>query len=157
VTGIFLGTGANIGAGTVVGAFSSPASYCNTYIDLPPGKWMVFGTYLLHSDPYFPNLPLASGESVWVRCSFSSSDITNITSPDIISGGLISGVLAGPNEFGLANGQTIIENPNPPGGAIKRYYMWASVAKYGTTPTAFYVDGLGGSWGENQLTAIPMN
>jgi predicted short-subunit dehydrogenase-like oxidoreductase (DUF2520 family) len=150
VTGVFPGAGANIGAGTSVGV-SSPASYCNAYIDLPPGRWMVFGTYLLNNS----NTPLTSEQSVWVRCIFSLSNVAALPTTDIISGGLISGTLSGPNEFGIANGQTIIQNPNPEGGATKRYYMWAAVQKYGTTPTTFYVNGLGSSfWGENQLTAI---
>jgi hypothetical protein len=158
VSGVFIGGGANIGAGTSVGGGGSSALYCQTYIDLPPGRWMVFGTYLLLSDQFSASIPpLITGESVWVRCLFSSNDLVYTATSDVISGGLISGVLSGPNEFGLANGQTIIENPNPPGGAIKRYYMWASVEKYGTTPTNFFVTAIGGSWGENQLTAIPMN
>ncbi len=153
VAGVFFGAGANIGAGTVVGV-SSPSSYCNAYIDLPPGRWMVFGTYLINNS----TTPLTSGQSVWVRCVFSLSNVASLPTSDVISGGLISGTLTGPNEFGIANGQTIIQNPNPIGGATKRYYVWSAVQKYGTTTTAFFVNGLGSSfWGENQLTAIPMN
>lgn len=153
VSGVFTGGGANIGAGETVGGITV-SSYCNAYIDLPPGRWMVFGTYLLNNTA----TPLTSGESVWVRCIFSDSNAMSTISVDVISGGLISGVLAGPSEFGLANGQTIIQNPNPEGGATKRYYMWANVEKFGTTPTAFFINGVGSSfWGENQLTAIPMN
>jgi hypothetical protein len=157
ISGVFIGSGANIGGGTPVGGGGSPAVYCQTYIDLPPGRWLVFGTYLLLSDQFSSILPLVTGDSVWVRCIFSSSDVVYTSTTDVISGGLISGVLSGPNEFGLANGQTIIQNPNPQGGATKRYYMWSSVEKYGTTPTDFYVSQVGGTWGENQLTAIPMN
>lgn len=153
VAGVFFGPGANIGAGTAVGV-SSPSSYCNAYIDLPPGRWMVFGTYLINNS----TTPLTSGQSVWVRCVFSPSNVASLPTSDVISGGLISGTLTGPNEFGIANGQTIIQNPNPIGGATKRYYVWSAVQKYGTTTTAFFVNGLGSSfWGENQLTAIPMN
>lgn len=153
ITGVFPGAGANIGAGTSVGV-SSPSSYCNAYIDLPPGRWMVFGTYLLNNS----STPLASGQCVWVRCVFSLSNAASLPTSDVISGALISGTLSGPNEFGIANGQTIIQNPNPEGGASKRYYLWAAVQKYGTTSSAFYVNGLGSSyWGENALTAIPMN
>lgn len=157
VAGVFIGSGANIGGGTAVGGGGSPAQYCQTYIDLPPGIWIVFGNYLLHSDQFFPNTPLTTGQSIWVRCIFSSSDTVFTSSTDVISGALISGVLAGPNEFGIATGQTIIQNPNPSGGATKRYYMCSTAEKYGTTPTAFYVNQVGGTWGENQLTAIPMN
>lgn len=148
VVGVFPGGGANIGNGTAVGV-QSPMTYCNVYIDLPSGKWIVFGTYLLAG-----TTSLTSGQSVFVRTTLSTSN-TILTNTDIISGGLVSGSLNGPCDFGLANGQTIINNTS---GATKRYYLWANVQKFGTTPTAFTMAGVGSNfWSENQLSAIPTN
>jgi hypothetical protein len=148
VIGSFPGGGANIGSGTAVGV-QSPMTYCNVNIVLPPGKWIVFGTYLLAG-----TTSLTTGQSVFVRTTLSSSNAV-LNNSDIISGGLVSGTLIGPCDFGLANGQTIINNTS---GANKTYYLWANVQKFGTTPTAFSMAGVGSSfWSENQLSAIPTN
>ena len=142
VTGVFAGGGGNPNSTTSV--------YCNTYIDLPPGKWMIFGTYLLAGSTTLP-----SGQSVFVRTTFQLSDIVTGANPYVVSGGLISGVLAGPTDFGIANGQTIINNNTA--GTI-RFYMWANIQKYGPIPVTFSMSGIGSSfWSENQLSAIPMN
>ena len=142
VTGVFAGGGGNPNSTTSV--------YCNTYIDLPPGKWMIFGTYLLAGSTTLP-----SGQSVFVRTNFQLSDTVTGANPYVFSGGLISGVLAGPTDFGIANGQTIINNNTA--GTI-RFYMWANIQKYGPIPVTFSMSGIGSSfWSENQLSAIPMN
>lgn len=142
VTGVFAGGGGNPNSTTSV--------YCNTYIDLPPGKWMIFGTYLLAGSTTLP-----SGQSVFVRTTFQLSDIVTGANPYVVSGGLISGILAGPTDFGIANGQTIINNNTA--GTI-RFYMWANIQKYGPIPVTFSMSGIGSSfWSENQLSAIPMN
>lgn len=148
VIGSFPGGGANIGSGTAVGV-QSPMTYCNVNIVLPPGKWIVFGTYLLAG-----TTSLTTGQSVFVRTTLSSSNVV-LNNSDIISGGLVSGTLHGPCDFGLANGQTIINNTS---GANKTYYLWANVQKFGTTPSAFSMAGVGSNfWSENQLSAIPTN
>jgi hypothetical protein len=142
VKGEFIGGGGNPNSTTFV--------YCNTYIDLPPGKWMVFGTYLLAGSTTLP-----SGQSVFVRTNFQLSDTVTGANPYVFSGGLISGVLAGPTDFGIANGQTIINNNTA--GTI-RFYMWAGIQKYGPIPATFSMSGIGSSfWAENQLSAVPMN
>jgi hypothetical protein len=148
VTGVFAGSGATFGNGTAAGS-STPFVYCNVYIDLPPGKWMVFGTYLL-------NGALVADAGIFIRTLFSDSNTgAGTCSPNVISGCLISGTLLGPVGYGIANGQTIINNIT---SGVKRYYMWANMEKYGTTPTAFSINALGSNvWSENQLAAIPMN
>ena len=149
VTGVFAGGGADFGNGIPIGT-QSAMTYCNTYIDLPVGKWMVFGTYLLSGSTI-----LTSGQSVFIRTALYLSNTVAGVNPYVISGGLISGVLAGPTEFGIANGQTIINNTS---GGIIRFYLWGNITKYGTTPATFGMSGIGSSfWSENQLTAIPMN
>jgi hypothetical protein len=154
VAGVFAGPGASFGTTISVGSAASPMNYCNTYIDLPRGKWMVFGTYLLAG-----NSSLTSGQSCFIRSTFCLSSTVALANPDIISGSLISGIISGPNQFGIANGQSIINNSSSPvNGPPKRYYMWANIEKFGTTPTTFGMNGVGSSfWGENQLFAIPMN
>ncbi|WP_298136879.1 hypothetical protein [Flavobacterium sp.] len=148
VIGTFTGGGANIGNGTPVG-IQSPMTYCNVTIVLPPGKWIVFGTYLLAG-----TTSLTTGQSVFVRTTLSESNVF-LDSSDIISGGLVSGTLIGPCDFGLANGQTIIYNNTL---VNKPYYLWANVQKFGTTPTTFTMAGVGSNfWSENQLSAIPTN
>lgn len=148
VIGVFAGGGANFGSGIPVGT-QSAMTYCNVYIDLPVGKWIVFGTYLLAG-----TTSLATGQSVFIRTTLSTSNAV-ATNPDLISGALVSGTLSGPSDFGLANGQTIINNTS---GATKRYYLWANIQKFGTTPAAFTMAGVGSSfWSENQLSAIPTN
>ena len=148
VVGVFVGGGANFGNGTTVGV-QSAMTYCNVYIDIPNGKWIVFGTYLLAGVT-----TLTSGQSVFVRTTLSTSNVVVVNS-DVVSGGLVSGTLAGPSDFGIANGQTIINNTS---GAIKRYYLWGNVQKYGTTPTTFSMGSVGSNfWSENQLSAIPTN
>lgn len=148
VIGVFAGAGASFGNGTPVGV-QSAMNYCNVYIDLPPGKWIVFGTYLLAGAT-----TLTTGQSIFVRTTLSTSN-TVVVNTDIIAGGLVSGILAGPSDFGLANGQTVINNTS---GAVKRYYLWANIQKYGTTPTNYNMAGIGSNfWSENQLSAIPTN
>lgn len=148
VVGVFAGGGASFGNGTPVG-IQSAMNYCNVHIDLPPGKWIVFGTYLLAG-----STTLTAGQSIFVRTTLSISN-TIVSNPDIISGGLVSGTLAGPTDFGLANGQTLINNTS---GTTRRYYLWANIQKYGTTPTTYNMAGIGSNfWSENQLSAIPTN
>jgi hypothetical protein len=148
VIGVFAGGGASFGNGTAVGV-QSAWNYCNVYIDLPHGKWIVFGTYLLAG-----STTLLSGQSIFVRTTLSTSN-TVVVNTDIISGGLVSGILAGPTDFGLANGQTVINNTS---GSTRRYHLWANIQKYGTTPTSYNMSGVGSNfWLENQLSAIPTN
>ncbi|SCX91925.1 hypothetical protein [Flavobacterium caeni] len=146
VSGAFGANGLTFGNGVGPGG-TTPYYYCGAYIDLPPGKWMVFGTFLINGF-------LAADASVIVRTSLSCSD-TNYTACNTIMGALISGILSGPNEFGIATGQSVILNNT---AGVRRYYLWASLTKYGSTPAAFTVNNLASNvWGENQLTAIPMN
>lgn len=148
VIGVFAGGGASFGNGTPVGTQTAMV-YCNVYIDLPAGKWIVFGTYLLAG-----TTTLTAGQSVFVRTTLSTSNTVSVNA-DLVSGSLVSGTLNGPGEFGLANGQTIINNTS---GITKRYYLWANIQKFGTTPTTFTMAGVGSNfWAENQLSAIPTN
>lgn len=146
VTGVFAGGGVNLT--TAMGA-----AYMNVYIDLPPGKWIVLGTYLMSQGG--SGGAMLTGQSMWVRTSFSSSNVANISTGDIIGSGLMSGSIGFPSPFAVINGQNIINNTS---GATKRYYVWGLMSNTGGQPAGFSLDGLGSNfWSENQLTAVPMN
>lgn len=146
VTGVFAGGGTNLT--TAMGA-----AYLNTYIDLPPGKWIVLGTYLLSQGG--SGGPMLAGQSMWVRTFFSSSNVANVPTGDIIGSGLMSGSIGYPSPFAVINGQNIVNNTS---GTTKRYYVWGLMSNTGGQPAGFSLDGLGSNfWSENQLTAVPMN
>jgi len=146
VTGIFAGGGTNL-------TTSMGAAYLNTYIDLPPGKWIVLGTYLMSQGG--SGGAMLAGQSMWVRTFFSSSNVANIPTGDIIGSGLMSGSVSYPSPYAVINGQNIINNTS---GATKRYYVWGLMSNTGGQPAGFSLDGLGSNfWSENQLTAVPMN
>lgn len=125
--------------------------YTNLFIDLPPGKWLVIGTYLMAQG----GSSLLSGQSMFVRTSFSSSNVANIGTGDIIGSGLMSGNVAYPTPFGVINGQNIVNNTS---GATKRYYVWAAMTNTGGQPVGFFLNNFCGNfWSENNLVALPMN
>ena len=107
--------------------------YTNLFIDLPPGKWVVIGTYLMAQG----GSSLLSGQSMFVRNSFSSSPFANINTGDIIGSGLISGHISFPTPFAIINGQNIINNTSV---AIKRYYVWADMTNTGGQPAGFFLN-----------------
>jgi hypothetical protein len=145
--------------GAGVDVTSSTWQYTTAYVDLPPGRWMVFGTYLIIPS----NKDLMANEGVWMRTTFSDNDISFSYSGDLIGARLISGNLNGNQSYSLANGQVIINNTS---ASTKRYYVWAEIDKYdwknnGYQNTALFNFKLsnfcGSYWNENQITAIPMN
>jgi hypothetical protein len=125
--------------------------YTNLFIDLPPGKWLVIGTYLMSQG----GTALEAGQSMFVRTSFSSSASFNINTGDNIGSGLMSGFITYPTPFAVINGQNIINNTS---GATKRYYVWTFMENTGGQPSGFFVENFCGDfWGENNLVALPMN
>jgi hypothetical protein len=119
--------------------------YLNSYIDLPPGRWIVFSTQLLSIGAYMP-----SNASIWVRTSFSESNTTFAYSPDIVGSRLISGLLPPSSPYGLVLGQVIIRNTS---GVTKRYYYWGGKQTHNTTVDLY--DFSTDTYGENQLFALP--
>jgi hypothetical protein len=144
VNATFPGFGANISAAVT-------NTYTNLFIDLPPGKWLVIGTYLLSQG----GVALTSGQSIFVRTFFSASNLSVVNTGDAIGSGLMSGHLAYPTPFSVMNGQNIINNTS---GGTKRYYVWAAIEKTGSPDPGFFLNNLCGNfWNENNLVAIPMN
>lgn len=145
-------------AGMVQGVLANPGQnlftyhpamqYLNAYIDLPPGRWIVFSTQLLRTTDGSGVLPMNA--SIWVRTTFSESNTSPMPSSDIIGSQLISGILPPQSKFGLVTGQVLIHNSS---GTTKRYYYWGSKDAHNTG------DDLLGfattTWQENQLFALP--
>jgi hypothetical protein len=145
----------NAYAGMIQGVLSSAAQnlttnhpswqYLNSYIDLPPGKWIVYSVQILN-----PSSMSTSG-SIWVRTRFSDNPTTCATTADYIGSSLISGLLPNSAVFSLVIGQVIINNTS---GTTKRYYYCGHKDPYGGY-NANLVNFSTTIWNENQLYALP--
>jgi hypothetical protein len=120
--------------------------YLNSYIDLPPGKWIVYSVQLLN-----PTTVPTSG-SVWVRTKFSDHPSNGTTTADYVGNSFyISGLLPNSAQWSLVTGQIIINNTS---GTTKRYYYYGSKEPYGGY-NADLVNFSTTLWNENQLYALP--
>jgi len=120
--------------------------YLNSYIDLPPGKWIVYSVQLLN-----PTTVPTSG-SVWVRTKFSDHPSNGTTTADYVGNSFyISGLLPNSAKWSLVTGQIIINNTS---GTTKRYYYHGSKEPYGGY-NADLVNFSTTLWNENQLYALP--
>ena len=127
-------------------AINSANYNTGAYIDLPAGKWVVNSTMLLRKDGSL----LANDGVLWIRAGFS-------TSPSSFSqaGNILSGSLVGPSNYGLMNGIVVINNAS---GSTQRYYLWRTTSEaFGSATGAAVLDYFGGTWGENQIVATPVN
>jgi len=146
----------NAYAGAIRGVLAPPGQnltsnchtyqYLDSYIDLPPGKWIVYSVQLLN--PSF----ISTTGSIWVRTTLSDNSSCNpASSSDIIGAPLISGLLPHDAPYSLVNGQIFINNTS---GSVKRYYYCGcreSYNGYNANLVNFSTTG----WGENQLYALP--
>lgn len=133
-----LATGVNV---------SNTAIQTGTYIDLPPGRWVVLGTMTINING------LTNNQSAVMHTSFSDSAANTVRSIDVVTNGAsgvwISGVINGPSPFGVFSGNIIINNNS---GVTKRYFYYARLE------AALTALSFGGNvWGENQLFAFPIN
>jgi hypothetical protein len=146
----------NAYAGIIQGVLSSAAQnlttnapswqYLNSYIDLPPGKWVVYSVQLL-----IPS-SISNTGSIWVRTKLSDDPTTCATTADFIGNSyLISGLLPNSAEYSLVIGQIIINNTS---GTTKRYYYCGHKLPYGGY-NANLVNFSTTLQGENQLYALP--
>lgn len=141
---------------------TNDAVYTGSYIDLPPGKWLVTVQQLIIP----AGAVLTADQWMWLRTSFSDD-------PNVVVGGiatfsadlteaptLVSGLIQGPTtsgltRFSLMQGSLVINNAS---GAVKRYKYIAGINVIGGTQTAgTYFQGFGGNWGENIIYAVPTN
>jgi len=146
----------NAYAGAIRGVLAPPGQnltsncftyqYLNSYIDLPPGKWIVYSVQILN-----PSTVSTTG-SIWVKTTLSdNSTCSPPHSSDIIGSWLISGLLPHDAVFSLVNGQIFINNTS---GSVKRYYYCACKELYygyNANLTNFSTT----AWAENQLYALP--
>lgn len=126
-----------------------------TTLTLPPGKWSVNVTLLLMTE----GNALLSGQSIWIRLTFSDDASGTGNSADIIGSRYASGSLIGPMAFGLINGTVIINNTS---GTDKTYYLTKnqqSPYKWGVgVDDNLQLRNLGsGFQSEDQIVAYPMN
>ncbi len=120
------------------------------YIDLPAGKWMVNATLVLR----LTGPKLANDTVLWIRAGFSTSASSYI-SADVSGSKILSGSLVGPSQFGLMNGIVVINNAS---GSTQRYYLWKLPShSYGSATGGELLSYFGGTWGENQIVATPVN
>ncbi|MCS7298291.1 MAG: hypothetical protein RMK19_07990 [Bacteroidia bacterium] len=149
-SGLILGTLHN--AQQDINTNSPGWQYLNAYIDLPPGRWIVFSTQLLR---LASGNALPSNQSIWVRTTFAESSTWNgnpyPATADIIGSPLISGVLPPQCIFNILTGQVLIHNQS---GGTKRYYYFGHKEPYNGAPGD--IRNVGTTLqGENQLFALP--
>jgi len=126
--------------------------YVGAYIDLPPGKWIVY-TFLLLA----PNNGSSANwdgtgfdRALWGTFTLSESNSSFSVSSDIIGSPLISGAVVAPSKFGMTSGAIYLRNSTT---NVKRYYLWGRITQFNTSCTLF--DLASTYWGENQFFAIP--
>ena len=120
--------------------------YLNSYIDLPPGRWIVYSVQLLEPSS------ISTQGSIWVRTTLS--DNTNCNpwySSDIVGSFLISGLLPHDARFSLVSGQIFIHNNST---NTKRYYHCGCKDPYNGY-NANLLNFSTTTYGENQLYALP--
>jgi hypothetical protein len=128
--------------------------YTTCSITLPRGKWIVNASFLMTASA---TTPLSTGQGAWVRTFLSDNPTIISGTTDIILGSssLISGGLNFPAKFAMASGQVMVNNVSL---FPKTYYVCASLELMPTTSATFKLGGFNSNfWGENQITAIPMN
>jgi hypothetical protein len=120
--------------------------YLNSYIELPPGKWIIYSVQVL----YTPSISTTG--SIWVRTTLSDNSTCNPPhSPDIIGSSLISGLLPHDAKFSLVNGQVFINNTS---GGVKKYYYCGCKEPYNDYNANLYNFSTT-NFTENQLYALP--
>jgi hypothetical protein len=148
----------NAYAGAIQGVLAAPGQnltsdcptyqYLNSYIDLPPGKWIVYSVQLL----FPPYSSISTTGSIWVRTTLSDNSTCNpLHSSYIIGSTLISGLLPHDARYNLVNGQIFINNTS---SIVRRYYYCGCKEPYNGY-NAVLLDFSTTTWGENQLYALP--
>jgi hypothetical protein len=145
----------NAYAGAIQGVLASPGQnltsdcypyqYLNSYIDLPPGKWIVYSVQLL-----YPSYISTAG-SIWVRTTLSDNSSCTSPSSDIIGSQLISGLLPHDARYNLVSGQIFINNTS---SSVKRYHYCGCKEPYNNY-NASLLSFSTTWWGENQFYALP--
>jgi hypothetical protein len=127
-------------------------NYTGTSITLPANsKYIVSTTQLITGATSSTIMP--SGQSIWIRSTFSDSSTTYSASPDIQGSKYMSGAWGPSIKFGLVSGNIILRNNT---ASAKTYYYW--VGQVENNNYAGTINNFGGAyWQENQMYAIPIN
>jgi hypothetical protein len=132
---------------------TSPSwQYTGSYIDLPPGKWVVYILELIHPSNSGTSGWDGSGDNraLWIRTSLSNSNTVFSYSSHIIGSTLASGSIVAPSKYGMVNGAIYVYNNT---GTTTRYYLWANVERFNTSCDAH--NFAANAWAENQFFAVP--
>jgi len=146
----------NAYAGVIQGVLASPGQnltsncfswqYLNSYIDLPPGKWIVYITQLLVPSP------ISTQGSIWIRSTLSDNSSCNPEgSSDIIGPGLVAGFVPHDAWYSVMSGQILINNTS---GSVKRYHYCACKEPYNGY-NANLINFSTNIWGETRFYALP--
>jgi hypothetical protein len=137
------------------GTGSTPNTYLNSYITLPPGKWDVSCNIL--TDVSEGN---ATSGTWWIRLRFDTSSTTvdwsipnNIDFPvnKLISGRVTA---VKDSKYDLVQGHVIIHNTS---GSDKTYYLWADACDLNGANSGSSLRKLSSAgFGENLIMALPM-
>ena len=144
ISGI-LGSGVNIPFGTGV------YLQTNSYIDLPPGRWIINVAMLLRNTAasYTPN-----NSYFWLRTTFSeSAGPTPAPTPDLSGSTLLSGNFMPSSVFSVIQGTLIINNVS---AVTKRYYYVAGNTQFNATSDTLQLFG-GNAFLENNIIAYRLN
>ena len=122
-----------------------------SYIDLPPGDWVVQATTIIQSDAVKGPNADHENSAIWVRSKFSTSS-TSYVAATTVGSSSISGSQVWPSLYGLAGGSVVIRNE---AATIQRYYWWSGENWVQSSDIAATLFGFGGSqWGETSLMAF---
>ncbi|MDI9312218.1 MAG: hypothetical protein QM535_18560 [Limnohabitans sp.] len=136
-----------LGSGTT--ANMSTFSYTGSYIDLPPGEYLVNVQMICSTNGLIP-----AGEGYMIRSTFSDSTTSSTKSVDIIGSDLISKDIQGPGVYFTLFGFIRIKNTS---ATTKRYYYWKiDCGAYGTGTSATTLSQFGGDssvWREDIIYA----
>lgn len=121
-----------------------------SYIVLPPGKWIVMVDMCLEGTDNSGSLT----ERSWVRSGFSEDDPPTGYTPDMVGVGIRVSGLIYPNTRSMISGFVIISNTTQ---ADKKYYYclnWCSII---TTKSSFRMINFGGNaYQENSIVAFKL-
>lgn len=166
-TAIWQRASSNVVTGTITGGIDinfaniSLMRYTGNSITLPPGRWIVNITQLIRI-----NGPLASGNGMFVRSTFSDENLavgaSGTQSPDVIRPTLMSFMVTGNNGNGggttvndVKTGSVYINNTS---GGNKTYrYIVGGTSVAGTPASTTTIIGFGGNWSENAIYATAVN
>ncbi len=134
------------------GRVDSEVGYTDSYIDLPPGRWLIRSSIILRVVGY--NGTYTDGLFAQLSWADKNADETYTSSVDAENGNLFGGAYLG--VYSLAFGQTIINNTS---SATKTYYLISKKPKvWGTVLASQNWVNLGAiSWGENAVIAFAAN